>query len=672
MSNKTITKLNVSADPFKDGVFSIVDKFTNNQMVDVGDVYHKTSKIKFLKTEEQDAEQLISTDIRTYVRSETFLPEKANDITALLPPAGGTYSLTTFRNPNGFNKPFEELETPTFYDNETLNKRNIVFNSGASMIGTPNSDYSVYKTSNIIYMTYPNSGELSSKLTDANNFLMNYNFSLYERFMILVGHYSDSISTIQNDETITLGSIVENYNYPFPVDAYHIITDKPTTSLSFDAVQHELFKQIRKTISKNSMNYENIFLDEQCPDDFMFFKVEKWFSETFTRTPDQVFFLPATEENKLFIDLQIKENKFYYYRTTLHYAVFGQEYYFSDIVDNGTFGECVVNVRPKISLEKAILFEGSMRNIPAPPLAPLVSFHSKKSEINRIRIYLELQSGELILKPIDFGVDDVENQIGTNYNLSTPVLVDGGTPMPTEVLFRSEKQRAKFQVYRISEYPKFYRDFSDGLIGTFENNNMASSMMIIDIVKPNKKYYYTFRTFNEFESYSNPTVIYEVELIKDADESKVSVKTIQIEEDEYEEAKEKLDRINFKSLIDIGVSEDQTEFNIENLVNEAGFVTTFIEKLNEVKLGEAVEFELKKKIWGKKFKFRFKSNESGKTIDLNLKANLIRDEGIEPEPPLASSSQQSSGTSQSSNNMSMADLLAALQGQGSSNMTGGN
>ena len=78
MSNKTITKLNVSADPFKDGVFSIVDKFTNNQMVDVGDVYHKTSKIKFLKTEEQDAEQLISTDIRTYVRSETFLPEKAN------------------------------------------------------------------------------------------------------------------------------------------------------------------------------------------------------------------------------------------------------------------------------------------------------------------------------------------------------------------------------------------------------------------------------------------------------------------------------------------------------------------------------------------------------------------------------------------------------------------
>ena len=31
------------------------------------------------------------------------------------------------------------------------------------------------------------------------------------------------------------------------------------------------------------------------------------------------------------------------------------------------------------------------------------------------------------------------------------------------------------------------------------------------------------------------------------------------------------------------------------------------------------------KVWGKKFKIRVKSNDSGKIIDLNVKFNLIKD-----------------------------------------------
>ena len=67
----------------------------------------------------------------------------------------------------------------------------------------------------------------------------------------------------------------------------------------------------------------------------------------------------------------------------------------------------------------------------------------------------------------------------------------------------------------------------------------------MDKVRPSTKYYYTFRTFNEFGSYSNPTPVYEVEVLKDANDVKVVVNIVRINtEDEDEEPQ--IDLIKFK------------------------------------------------------------------------------------------------------------------------------
>ena len=612
---------NISTDPFKDETFTI-NELTDNNLVDMGDVYHKTTKIKFNKSEEQSAEELISTEIRTYVNSKILTPIPSQEVglpTPSTPSTTPTYSFTTnrFAEPNiDFTlKPekvrnLEELEIYTFYNNDddSLNQRNIVFNSNTPMAGSPDSDITKYEFSNILFMTYPATGEISNHIQSADR--LGYEFSLYERFMVLFGHYSGSILAITNEEDLTLKTILDNYNYPFPVDAYYTISNKPI-DLSYDVVQQQVFNQIRKTVSKNSMNYSEILDGDKNPNEYLFFRIEKWFSDIPVGTPDQVFFMSATEQNKLFVDIQIRENQTYYYRATAYYAVIGQEYFFSDIVDNGDSGECVVNVRPKIDLGSTIVFENTLKNIPAPPLPPFVSFHNKASENDKIKIYLELQRGQLIAEPIS--VTGQMNEVGSNY-----ILPDN------KIEFRHSKQGAKFQVFRLTEEPTSYEQFSESLIGSFENNNMTENMVVLDNILPNKKYYYTFRSFNEFGSFSNPTAVYEVELIKDADDSRVLVNSILITENQDD--LQKTSSLNFRSLLGINVADQQVAFNTENLQDASGDIPTFKNKINIISLGNAGDSgELLEKIWGEKFKFRVRSNDSGKIIDFNVKVNLIKE-----------------------------------------------
>ena len=121
-----------------------------------------------------------------------------------------------------------------------------------------------------------------------------------------------------------------------------------------------------------------------------------------------------------------------------------------------------------------------------------------------------------------------------------------------------------------------------------------------------------FRAINVIGTPSNPTPVYEVELIKDASKSKVVFKKIELNNDTIY-----LDK-NFKNLLQIrpafqqDVLNDQSEF-VQNL-------SSFNKKINDIPLGTASD-----KVWGKKFKIRVKSKDSGKIIDLNVKFNLTKD-----------------------------------------------
>ena len=620
---ENIILTDISPDPFKDQTPLLTNiHFTNENMILVDGLYHKTQDITFDKNEDTNLSDIVTGEIRTYINSKIIAPVASQKVTAETPSGTPTYEMKTVRNRDlGSEKPISEIEGYTFYtaDQDSLNQRHYVFDSNTPMVGSPkpqltgNGSPQYY---NSIYMTYspmgtaPGERMVAEYLNDVDD---DFSLNVYERFQILVGHYSNAIKTLNNTEELTLKMVFDSFGYPFPEDAYYTISNKDT-DLSYNSfIQDDILGGILESLSKRTMDYKLILTEKETSNEILFFRIEKWFSETPVGTPNQVFFIPATDENKLFIDMQIKQDKTYHYRVTAYNAVIGQEYFFNNIVDNVTFGSCTVEVRPKISLYETIIFEGSLINIPAPPLPPSVSFHNKISSEGKVKIYLELQRNSDIAPFIPVSDAD-SNKVGSNY-----ILPNG------DIEFKYRKESARFQVFRKSEQPKTYNDFFDNLIGTFENNNMTENMAILDNIRPNKKYYYTFRTINIFGSLSNPTPVFEVELIKDADDSRILVNSFLFNNTPPLFKEE--GNLNFRSLLHMNVATQQLEFNVEDLRNTDGFIPSFQDEITNINLGSTeLALELVNKIWGRKFKFRVRSNDSGKIIDFNVKVNLIKEE----------------------------------------------
>ena len=160
--------------------------------------------------------------------------------------------------------------------------------------------------------------------------------------------------------------------------------------------------------------------------------------------------------------------------------------------------------------------------------------------------------------------------------------------------------------------PKSYSDFEDAKILDVRNKISTTDVIFKENVKPNKKYYFMFRSVNVIGVPSNPSPVYEVELIKMASTSKINVRVIIMKEEVKHMDK------TFKNLLQIKPAFQQDIFDDQDeMVQE---LPTFKKKIKDLTLGTATD-----KVWGKKFKIRVKSKDSGKIIDLNVKFNLIKD-----------------------------------------------
>ena len=126
-----------------------------------------------------------------------------------------------------------------------------------------------------------------------------------------------------------------------------------------------------------------------------------------------------------------------------------------------------------------------------------------------------------------------------------------------------------------------------------------------------------FRAINHHGLKSNPTPIYEVELIRDADSSKVEVQAY-----EFPEVETSQPTLKFQQLMQITpalqhVIIDETQPSMRNSESFRG-------NIDKVHLGLPGE-----KLWGKTFKIRVSSTSSGKKIDLNLTFNVKKNKTTE-------------------------------------------
>jgi hypothetical protein len=84
-----------------------------------------------------------------------------------------------------------------------------------------------------------------------------------------------------------------------------------------------------------------------------------------------------------------------------------------------------------------------------------------------------------------------------------------------KVLFREDDVGNKYEIYKIEHYPESYSDFDGNLIQIPDSEFIAPSYTYFDLIEPNKKYYYMFRTKDVHNQLSDMSYIYEVELFND-------------------------------------------------------------------------------------------------------------------------------------------------------------
>jgi hypothetical protein len=365
---------------------------------------------------------------------------------------------------------------------------------------------------------------------------------------------------------------------------------------------------IRNISVSKFRTFEQILMGVEGHKQDFVYSMDKWRTAR-AGDPLQTVFIPSTKNETIFNDTQIKYGETYIYNCSSHFLIVGNKYRYENlsIVTEEDVPYAIVEVHnePSVVLVPVSMFEKTLTTFQKPPLSPQVKFITENNSSRRIDIYLSATGGEIEqqFEPIFPEDQEQENSI----SLIHPDL---------NVMFRDYDESALYQVFKSTKKPDTYLDFDK--IDEIRMPFVDSSAIFRDMqVVPNRKSYYMFRKVNQKGLVSNPTSIYEVELVIDADDSKVVVNTY-----EFPEPVTSQDTRKFKQLFQIAPSVEQTLFDdedpaLENLGSLKG-------KIDDLKIGL-----VEKAIWGRTMKFRFKSTKTGRIIDYNVTFTLTKNKSEE-------------------------------------------
>jgi len=273
-----------------------------------------------------------------------------------------------------------------------------------------------------------------------------------------------------------------------------------------------------------------------------------------------------------------------------------------------------IHNQPNVQLLEVPIYETEVTMVDHPPMAPDVDINSYIGVPDKIKIDLNSQSGDRDLKPIPINEGDMQKFDLIRYAQKRSLKNLDGTWLDPTIRFKFDDMPSAFQFFRIDFKPSKYSDFSDGLVAEVRTDIGSAH---IDSIVPNKKYYYTFRTIDVHNQVSNPSMIYEVEMVSEGEVSFLTYNVLDLDE----EKKKERPITNTKSArqyMRIFPSD------IQLLVNESlSPQNSGAESALELGLGGSRNVfgqELEESVFNNKvFKIRLTSKTTGRKIDLNLK-----------------------------------------------------
>jgi hypothetical protein len=221
-----------------------------------------------------------------------------------------------------------------------------------------------------------------------------------------------------------------------------------------------------------------------------------------------------------------------------------------------------------------------------PPTAPYMNVIPYKNVNNKVLINLQPSSGDVYQFPISIREDEnfsYENDPSDIYFENAP---------PGMIRFSSDDRIKKYRIYRLDTEPMAYGDFKDATI--FEINTSEGSSLK-DTIRPNTKYYYTAKSVDAHDQFSNPTPVYSVEIVDE------------------------------KGLIYSIIEEHEIKIPTKKTRNKSGRKALYIApNLEQIKMSnsdiENPQLGLRdKSIFSKRFKVRLTSKKTNKMVDFNVR-----------------------------------------------------
>lgn len=248
--------------------------------------------------------------------------------------------------------------------------------------------------------------------------------------------------------------------------------------------------------------------------------------------------------------------------------------------------DCITSL--DIRAYKNHLFTKNVKISDNPPLPPQVKFIPYINVNNVIGMWFNNSFGSyeqepVIMLPTD---TDIFNNVIVNQNLNNG-----------KIFFESNDLVKEIQLFYAKTKPTSYSDFSTSNLISLQLNE-ATSLETNLSINSNTKYYFTFRSVDVHNLISNPSSVFEVELVDNdgAIYSVINVIDLEMKKD-YDTSR------SFRKYLHIKPSFEYLQIVPTN------------EQLTEAQLG------LKQDLWGKKYKIRVTSKKSGKSFDVNIKLN---------------------------------------------------
>lgn len=433
--------------------------------------------------------------------------------------------------------------------------------------------------------------------------------------MVNSGLYEEIMRFYQNNSPPST-SITSNVK--FLRDYFGRSLDDLIGDVAFDAVQASSVYEI--TNPQSDLNSEvfkrslkQIFQNKTCHSETLLYVIEKY------RVDDdqlvQKFFISPNINGDgpdlTYYDSQVKYNTKYRYDFKKVVLVFGNTYKYPD--SNGFSAGLsqgsvdIENIQNTPSI-KAILAPYTTDGIEVavidkPPVSPNISFYPVKGDDTNVKILFNSNTGDYMDRPVQildtdaqFYEEEYFGQTGVNKSF------EDIRSENRKIQFKSDDPVNKYQLFRISNMPTSYRDFNNNFVEV--DPEIGTAGYYEDRILPNRKYYYCARSLDVHNNISNPTYIFEIEMVNNDGQ-------IFLRQDifTFEAAKPEVVK-NGRRFIYVEPSFNQVV--LEEPPEAPANVNVAPE--NNI-LGIADQQE---SCWNETFKIRVTSKKTGKKLDLNL------------------------------------------------------